>query len=195
MKCPKCSYISFDYNQFCPKCNKDLSYERNKLNLPSYKPKPPFLLSALIGELSDSSSNMEIPEAEKANAFEAKPGISLEDSQAIETMGIAFQDSQDLDIHLEPEPTSTSNITQETSLEAPLEETTGNLNFPMEDLTFEDSETDATQAGEMTGNEIVLETALSPDEPELTIEGDNDNLSLDLESLEFDLETEKPEGK
>ena len=75
MKCPKCSYVSFDYNQFCPKCNKDLSSERNKLNFPSYKPNPPFLLSALIGELSDSNANMEIPEDKKA--FETKPGISL----------------------------------------------------------------------------------------------------------------------
>ncbi len=43
MKCPKCGYVSFDYNQVCPKCNKDISAERDKMNLPSYKPTPSFI--------------------------------------------------------------------------------------------------------------------------------------------------------
>ena len=50
MKCPKCGYISFDYNDSCPKCNKDISAEREKMNLPSYAPNPPSLLTALTGE-------------------------------------------------------------------------------------------------------------------------------------------------
>ena len=50
MKCPKCSYISFDYNEICPKCNKDISGEREKMNLPKFRPNPPFLLGSLVGE-------------------------------------------------------------------------------------------------------------------------------------------------
>ena len=51
MKCTKCNYTSFDFNQTCPKCGKDLSAEVEKLHLPSYEPAPPYLLASLTGEL------------------------------------------------------------------------------------------------------------------------------------------------
>ncbi len=38
MKCTKCGYISFDFHDSCPKCNKDLSAERDRLNLAAYRP-------------------------------------------------------------------------------------------------------------------------------------------------------------
>lgn len=50
MKCPKCDYISFDYNDACPKCGNSLAAERTEMNLPDFKPAPPFLLGALIKE-------------------------------------------------------------------------------------------------------------------------------------------------
>ncbi|PKN63793.1 MAG: hypothetical protein CVU57_17820 [Deltaproteobacteria bacterium HGW-Deltaproteobacteria-15] len=50
MKCPKCNYISFDYNQACPKCHKDLGLEQEKLNIPAFKPEPPSLLGGLLGD-------------------------------------------------------------------------------------------------------------------------------------------------
>jgi hypothetical protein len=53
MKCPKCSYVSFDYNLTCPKCDKDISSEQEKLHLPAFRPDPPFLLGALTGEVND----------------------------------------------------------------------------------------------------------------------------------------------
>jgi len=49
MKCPRCGFISFDYNQACPKCGNDLSRERELMNFPSYTPKPLTLLGALTG--------------------------------------------------------------------------------------------------------------------------------------------------
>jgi len=49
MKCPKCGYVSFDSNLECPKCSSGLSVEQSKLNLPSFKPSPPFLLGAIVG--------------------------------------------------------------------------------------------------------------------------------------------------
>ena len=60
MKCPKCRYISFDYNEVCPKCNKDLTSERKKMNLPDYKPNPPFFLGSLTGDLGDSRFGIEV---------------------------------------------------------------------------------------------------------------------------------------
>jgi hypothetical protein len=63
MKCQKCGYISFDGNQFCPKCNKDISDEITRLNLPLYKINPPSLLNRLTGgsKESDLSYEMETP--------------------------------------------------------------------------------------------------------------------------------------
>ncbi len=70
MKCPKCGYVSFDYNEACPKCHEDIRAERAKLNLSDYRSDPPFLLSALTGQVNESereigidfSFDMEVPE-------------------------------------------------------------------------------------------------------------------------------------
>jgi hypothetical protein len=53
MKCPKCSYVSFDYNLTCPKCDKDISSEQEKLHLPAFRPDPLFLLGALTGDVNE----------------------------------------------------------------------------------------------------------------------------------------------
>ena len=62
MKCPKCGYISFDYNQVCPKCSKDISAEQARLNLPSFRPDTPYLLQTLIGEGDESSAGLDTAE-------------------------------------------------------------------------------------------------------------------------------------
>ncbi len=58
MKCPKCNYVSFDYNQVCPKCNKDISTEQQRMNLPDYRPSPLSLLGALTGEPGQSEDSV-----------------------------------------------------------------------------------------------------------------------------------------
>jgi hypothetical protein len=60
MKCPKCSYISFDDNQVCPECNRDISTERARMNLPSYRSNPPSLLDSLFEKAKESSMNTKI---------------------------------------------------------------------------------------------------------------------------------------
>ena len=40
MKCPKCGYISFDFNEKCPKCSRDLKEIRDKLILFPFEPSP-----------------------------------------------------------------------------------------------------------------------------------------------------------
>jgi len=54
MRCPKCGYISFDHNDSCPKCNRNLSSERERLNLISFPPDPPFVLAGLLGDINES---------------------------------------------------------------------------------------------------------------------------------------------
>jgi hypothetical protein len=43
MKCRKCGYTSFDHNETCPSCHRDLSSERAQLGvaLPFHSPDPP----------------------------------------------------------------------------------------------------------------------------------------------------------
>jgi hypothetical protein len=88
MKCPKCSYVSFDHHQICPKCNKDILAEQRRLNLPDYKPEPPFFLGALTGEggpglaasSQEPSAKAEFDEALKSNVRDDARSPAPEDS-------------------------------------------------------------------------------------------------------------------
>ena len=51
MKCPKCSTVSFDHLDNCMNCSRDLSADRNELNLLDFRPEVPFLLGSLVGEM------------------------------------------------------------------------------------------------------------------------------------------------
>jgi len=53
MKCPKCKYTSFDFNERCPNCNKDLTRERKAFDLIAFKPNPPYLLGSLTADFRD----------------------------------------------------------------------------------------------------------------------------------------------
>ena len=73
MKCPKCNYTSFDYNQVCPKCGNDNAEEQTRLKLSPNKPNPPFFLASLVG-MADSE-NLEIPgRGAGMGASEGAPG-------------------------------------------------------------------------------------------------------------------------
>ena len=73
MKCPKCNYTSFDYNQVCPKCGNDNAEEQARLKLSPNKPNPPFFLASLVGMAG--SENLEIPDRGAGmGASEGAPG-------------------------------------------------------------------------------------------------------------------------
>jgi len=96
MKCPKCSYISFDYNQRCPKCNKDLVSEQKKRNLADFKHNPPFLLATLTGDVDGIDSASEAGIVSDAGSFE----------------------EEDLEIHLDTEiPATTGADVEDVSLD------------------------------------------------------------------------------
>jgi len=80
MKCPKCGYVSFDYNLVCPKCDKDISAERAKLNLPSYISDPPFLLGALTRQVDESDVEIEMDFSDDMEVAERQRDISLVNS-------------------------------------------------------------------------------------------------------------------
>jgi len=83
MKCPKCGYISFDYNLSCPKCNKDISTEQEKLHIPAFRPDAPYLLGSLIGEANESQANL-IPTGSQVT-LEEEPDITLDEASPIDS--------------------------------------------------------------------------------------------------------------
>jgi hypothetical protein len=118
MKCPKCGYNSFDHNDVCPKCNRDVTGERERLRNPSYRPEPPFLLNALTGHADKSIPKVENARLERE--LEEEPGLEAEDSQALEAMEIAFNEGQGLEFSLEPMDVDESLELLETDLEEPI---------------------------------------------------------------------------
>ncbi|MFO8164113.1 MAG: hypothetical protein ACQEQO_12660 [Thermodesulfobacteriota bacterium] len=106
MKCPKCGFITFDYFDTCPRCGKDMTREKTKLNISPIKPNPPFMLGSLIGNLSDNPSDMEASEQTKG------------ESQNIEmNSGEVYDDGLDLDIAIDEKTPETENIGQGANLE------------------------------------------------------------------------------
>ena len=82
MKCPKCHYISFDYNQVCPICSRDLTSTLIYMKLGGFKPQPPSFLGALTGDASDVQYGLDVDERSDT------PGV----------------EDEDLEMHLDAEP-------------------------------------------------------------------------------------------
>ena len=145
MKCPKCGYVSFDYNQVCPKCNKDISAEQEKMNLPPFRPVPPSLLGALTGEAGESNVGIQIGSS-SGEEVSGEVEESLDVSTDLETEEITLDDSQELDISLEPE--AEEDFEQSGELEIGLEES-------LSDFEFEDAD---SQEISLDTGEISLDT-------------------------------------
>jgi hypothetical protein len=165
MKCPKCSYISFDFNQVCPKCNKDIAVEQAKLHIPSFRPEAPALLGALIGEADDSSTSVAVDTSTGIDSgeldFEDSGAVdsgelSFEDSGALDSGDVGFEDSEELDMGFESEGEPTEGVVSAFD-SAELEPSSGDV-----EIASEDSVTDFELGGD--------ETALSMDSGEFPTE-------------------------
>ena len=165
MKCPKCGYISFDYNQICPKCSKDISTEQGKMNLPPFRPDPPSLLGALTGEANESGALRIDTSSVMAVADEEE--VSLDESVAPESEEIALEEAEELDISLEPEDLLSHPETEDEKEE---------ISLALDDLTIEEPEPE---------KEPIIES-FQEEEGELEI--DFDDLSID------EIETEEQAG-
>ena len=224
MKCPKCSFISFDYNDACPKCGKDLTHERDLMDLPSYKPRALSLLAPLnaYSEIpGDTTRNGQLPLAKEAmDDVPEELLISLDD----------LSNDEALPIQIESDPT-----------QAEPGQKTGELLISLDDLSDDEPvpiqiESDPTQAEpeQKVDDEIIFDMNLTNSEeaeskkddlwdPEALEERMADIkfddasektpdlfageealgeakeqepiVELELEPLEFDLELEEPDKK
>ena len=188
MKCPKCNYVSFDYNQVCPKCNKDISAEQQRMNLPAYRPSPLPLLGALTGEpgqsedsVFDEGQNLDMDFEISGNGEVEK---SEESSLSADLLETNLLDEEEEIEHLEPlsdfEEEEGDKISPE-SVEISLENS---------EMTLARSDT-----GEMEMEELIsLDSDELPlTEPELEQEAFEESgpakeseLGIDLEDLSLD---------
>ena len=184
MKCPKCGYISFDYNEVCPKCNKNIAALRDKMSLPSYKAAPLSMLKALTGEASDLDADISVQVSEDtASVLEEEEGLSLEDSQAIEAMEKTFKDSQEFDMQLE---TTLDEIWDDTP-----KEDAADLSLDLEDLPIDDARLEPAQPEDAAEIETIVDSDLLPTEggdPDKTalfepVEGDEETTGFNLDDL------------
>jgi hypothetical protein len=206
MKCQKCGYISFDGNQFCPKCNKDISDEITRLNLPLYKINPPSLLGRLSGESkeSDLSYQMDTSGA-TGNVTQGGAASTAQDMVTSEAMEPSFDDTQKFEIQFESVPeeahesslesVDSSDLTSETvEVDLSREESVEDLSAALDDLTFEESEVTLADSDESPIDEIDLDAEFSGSEISDTediaaMESpplEEEPVSLDLEELSID---------
>lgn len=195
MKCPKCGYISFDYNEVCPRCKKNIAAERDQMNLPPFKAMPPSLLGGLVGDENDSGVNVELQESDDTSGMGLDLGLSMEDSQAIEAMEQTFKDSQDFEIELEtalekenepiPETVAVSGHPEGISA---LEEDVEEISLAIDDFPAEDLEIDLEHIESEADDEGVQEPIRSPSGARGIEEtADLDPLEMGDEMTSFDL--------
>ena len=172
MKCSKCGYISFDYNQVCPKCNKEISADQGTLNLPSFRPDPPSLLGALTGEHNESQVNLSI-DSGSAMGGQDEEDIDFKDSVVMQSEEMSLDEEEDLDISLEPEDTGefeepAEEVITESVSDFDIEGDDEEISLDMDDLSTEESE-----SGE-----------IAPMEP--AVDEEQDEVELDMGELQVD---------
>jgi hypothetical protein len=148
MRCPKCGYISFDYNQVCPKCNKNIADEQAKLNIPAFRPNPPSLLGILTGEGDESNIGLE-SNLSKSMGDSHEMDVGLDDSVVgLDTSEIGFDKGHDLD---------DIGLKQEDSGELELSGEEETLAVDSEEISVEDNDTLVMPSDEGEGEEISLD--------------------------------------
>ena len=201
MKCSKCGYISFDYAQACPKCNRDTTVERERLKLPSFKPATLSLLGALINETVRPDIGGEIHEAEAASGLAQAFAVSPEELYAIESMEKALEKDNDVEIESEPaleegleESPKTFDLAgfssetreeliqkQGPPMDLSLESSSEEFSLDTENFIFEGPVTDPSHAEETNQHEIALDPDLSS--PSGPPEAEEEEFFLDLDDF------------
>lgn len=200
MRCPKCGYISFDYNEICPRCNKAITPDREKMRLPSFKPDPPSLLRTLTGK-AKKSSDVDLMEApDTADLLDRELDFSAEDLDfkdeevlTAETNEQELVDTYSFEVPLEEEAEERGQESTETfefsespedieEVELSSIESDEDLSIDIEEIAIEDSELEPSSEPSI-GDEIVLES------DDITTEVEDTEATSATELPSFDEET------
>ena len=191
MKCPKCTFISFDYNDACPKCGKDLTHERDLMDLPAYKPKPhslPAPLNAHRQIPGDTTRNAQIPLPKGAiDDVHEELLISLDDLSGDEPVPIQIESDP---TQVEPEQRIDDEIIFDLSLPNS-EEAKSKKDDLWNPEALEEKMADINSADVSEKAVDIFVREETPGEPK----GEEPIVELEIEPLEFDLELEEPDEK
>jgi len=167
MKCPKCKYITFDYLNTCPRCGKDMTPEKEKLNISSVKPNAPFLLGTLTGDLDDSSVGIKIPESTEEGA----EGMMMLGDKEI------YDDGSELNIDIDEKDMS------ELDKDIELDFTSDNISPEIEEGAVEEKE-GGSGSKEVGSQESVKKEEAGKDSEEIDLDMENLELKLDFDEDE-----------
>ena len=201
MRCQKCGYNSFDYNDNCPKCGKSVTQVRELLNLLAAEPQPrPFLESAL-GGIPEHVPGVEPVEEEFEFSAEEASTEDLADYEGEPSIGGAEEEG--VEISLEPEEDEIEFEIEEPEAEEPdeiemisMEDDEPGIEMAMDDgleMIEEEPEADLdiamTEMEELTPEEdedIELPTleGLEPEEEDLAVAMPDEDELPTLEAIE-----------
>jgi hypothetical protein len=194
MKCPKCGYTSFDHNDNCPRCLRDIVTERHRLNLPAFAPNPPHLLGPLNGEAEIKRIGLETEQMAPPMILGPDQRVGPEDSQAIQAMEMAFETGRGPEIPFESpgmptvSPHASIESPQDPGLEKDLE------GMDLLDLSLDDLEPPSSLTVEEVAPEDEAEIDFSSGTPSLA--GDElANLDDDLLFGEEDVSLDESLGQ
>jgi len=191
MKCPKCNFISFDYNDTCPKCGKNLTHERDLMDLPSYKPRALSALDPLntYTEIpGDTTRNGQPPFAKEGmDEVPEELLISLDDLSEDEPVPVQIESDP---IQAEPEQKIDDEIIFDLNLPNS-EEAKSKKDDLWDPEALEERMADikSDDASEKTPDLFVGEEARGK------AKGQEPMVELEIEPLELDLEVEEPDEK
>ncbi len=180
MKCPKCGYISFDYNQRCPKCSKDLVPEQKKRNLAAFKHNPPFLLATLTGDVNDIDSALEAGIATDAASFGEEDLEMHLDTEVPSTTGADVED-----ISLDLEDLSEDMIESDEKIVEFVEGETHGETLDLGDLSLTENvpETPAVPKDAAPDESEMVTREIGKRKPHASEDSEDIDLELDLEDL------------
>ena len=161
MKCSKCNYISFDHNENCPKCKKDLTEIRAKMNLPSFCPIMP------------AHTNFQDQGTEGSIKIEQTGEFTSE-----ENMDVQFADSQDFESSFDA---AINDGGDESDLDFALATDTDELTLDFDEFSIDDSDTPDNELGQETITAGDLE-----DELNLSFADDTDDIMSDFDEVSPD---------
>jgi hypothetical protein len=169
MRCTKCGFISFDFNQVCPKCNRGLADEQKRFNLPSFRPDPPMLLGRLLGESYDEPDIDIRPDDHSVIMEEADRGVGsgLDDSlSGLTEDKLLFENEEELDVvSLVPDEHKPSPSMPE-SIQEDIE-----LDLGLDDISLEESE-------------VVVPSSVQDEKEPFDLLIERDDLALDESSTD-----------